>query len=50
MPGVFRIGQDDGDELRCLITRPLIVELRSLRQLRLLLRVKQRLRIAAEKR
>ena len=48
MPGVFGIGQNDSDELRCLITWPLIVELRSLRQLRLLLRLKQRLRIAAE--
>ena len=36
IPSVFGIGQNDGDKLRCLITRPLIVELRSLRQLGLL--------------
>jgi hypothetical protein len=31
MPGVFGIGENDSDELRCLIVRPLAVDLLRLR-------------------
>jgi hypothetical protein len=31
MPGVFGIGENDSDELRCLIVRPLAVDMRRLR-------------------
>src|SRR5512132_74963 len=48
IPGVFGIGENNGDEFRCLIARCLSVDLRRLRYLRLLLRIKQRLRIAAQ--
>src|SRR4029450_1048637 len=48
MPGIFGIGENDSDELRCLIARRLIVDLPRLRYLRLLLRIKQRHRVAAE--
>jgi len=48
-PGVFGIGENDSNEFRCLVARRLTVDLRRLRYLRLLLRIKERLRIPAER-
>jgi hypothetical protein len=48
MPGVFGVGQYHSDELRWVISWPLAVNLPGLRQLDLLLGIKERLRIAAE--